>query len=662
MEYIDKLRTKIRFHARAYYVYDEPEIKDSEYDLMFRELLSLEDKNPELITLDSPTQQVGGSILDGFETVTHEAKMLSLDNVFNYDELVTFFGKHVDVESVELCCEPKLDGLAVSLVYIDGVLVEAGTRGDGSTGENVTANVKTIKSIPLKLYGKKIPTRLVVRGEVYMPIKAFEDNNAEAIKTNGKVFVNPRNAAAGSLRLLNPNITASRKLAFYAYDIPIMEGIELPDTLDGRYKLIRDFGLPVSPSVRVVNGALAAGKYIAALNKHRETFPYEIDGSVIKINSIAEQKRIGVVTRAPRHSVAYKYPDKEVFTYLDGVTFQVGRTGAITPVAKLEPVFCSGATVSSATLHNEDEIKRLDIMIGDKVVLVRSAECIPKILSVVKQERDDRICMPILYPTKCPVCGFGLVRVPGESKHYCNNGLNCDAQRSERIIHFVSRKAFNIDGVGDKLIELLCSDEYSLIKTPADLFKLTKEDLLKVEGIQEKSATNIINAINASKNITLSRLLYAIGIRGIGESTAKALADNYGTLERVKGALDIHHKAIRDIGDILAYNIVEFFNTQSNLNMLIALLDRGVTIAEATVVDVNTESLLFGKTVVVTGSFENYNRETVKEAIVALGGKVSTSISKNTDYLLAGDGGGSKLSKADELGVAIISEADLLDM
>jgi DNA ligase (NAD+) len=660
---LQQLRETLHHHSILYYVEDNPSIPDAEYDRLMRELIDLEQQHPELITADSPSQRVGGAPLSGFTPVAHEVPMLSLDNAFSDEELDAFYRRMSDrllSQSVEqFCCEPKLDGLAVSLLYENGILVRAATRGDGTTGENITENVRTIKAIPLKLRGEGYPQRLEVRGEVFMPKAGFEALNELAIKRGEKTFVNPRNAAAGSLRQLDSRITAKRPLNFYAYSVGIVEQGELATTHYQRLVELKSWGLPMCPETRLVNGLDEVKAYYQSILERRAQLAYEIDGVVIKVNDIQLQEQLGFVSRAPRWAIAFKFPAQEEMTTLNDVEFQVGRTGAITPVAKLEPVFVGGVTVSNATLHNADEIARLGVMVGDKVVIRRAGDVIPQIVSVVLEQRpaDARV---IEFPSACPVCNSDVERVEGEAVARCTGGLVCQAQRKEALKHFVSRKAMDVDGLGEKVIEQLVDKE--MVATPADLYRLSAGQLTILERMGPKSAQNVVAALDKSKVTTLARFIYSLGIREVGEATAANLAQHFRELALIERATHEQLIEVQDIGNVVASHIVAFFAQERNQKVVSELLELGVEWPEIEQKDDNVELPLAGKTVVLTGSLSQLSRTDAKAALQQLGAKVAGSISKKTDILFAGENAGSKLAKAQELGIEVKSEQDLMDL
>ncbi|MGR5260930.1 NAD-dependent DNA ligase LigA [Vibrio astriarenae] len=660
---LQELRETLHYHAVKYYVEDSPELPDAEYDRLMRELLDLEAAHPELVTIDSPSQRVGGAPLAGFESVTHELPMLSLDNAFDDDELDGFAkraNERLIAEKVEqFCCEPKLDGLAVSLLYENGVLVQAATRGDGSTGENITENVRTISAIPLKLQGNDWPTRIEVRGEVFMPKAGFERLNEQALKKGEKVFVNPRNAAAGSLRQLDSRITATRPLSFYAYSVGIVEGMSLSSSHYERFLQLKGWGLPMCPETQRLDNLEQVKEYYTSILDKRDALPYEIDGVVIKVDSIAQQESLGFVARAPRWAIAYKFPAQEELTTLNDVEFQVGRTGAITPVAKLEPIFVGGVTVSNATLHNADEIARLGVKIGDCVVIRRAGDVIPQIVSVVSERRPEN-AQEIVFPTQCPVCQSEVERVEGEAVARCSGGLVCQAQRKEALKHFVSRKALDVDGLGEKVIEQLVDRE--MVETPADLFKLSAGIITVLDRMGPKSAQNVVNALEKSKQTTLPRFLFSLGIREVGEATAANLAQHFLTLDSIQAASHEQLLEVSDVGEIVASHITAFFSQEKNQQVIDDLLAQGITWQEVEAIDESTPQPLAGLTVVLTGSLSKLTRSDAKAALQNLGAKVTGSVSKKTDMLFAGENAGSKLAKAQELGIEIKTEDDLIAM
>ena len=662
-EQITALRTTLRHHEYLYHVMDTPEIPDAEYDRLMVQLRELESAHPDLITPDSPTQRVGAAPLAAFEQVRHEVPMLSLDNTFDEAGFLAFNKRVQDrlksTDELTYCCELKLDGLAVSLLYEDGLLVRAATRGDGTTGENITANVRTIHAIPLRLHGDNIPARVEVRGEVFITESGFEKLNEEARRTGAKVFANPRNAAAGSLRQLDPRITAKRPLTFFCYGFGLLEGGEMPASHWQRLQQFKAWGLPVTDRIRLAHSADEVLAFYRQVEQERPSLGFDIDGVVIKVDSQALQEQLGFVARAPRWAVAFKFPAQEQMTFVRDVEFQVGRTGAITPVARLEPVQVAGVVVSNATLHNADEIARLGLRIGDKVVIRRAGDVIPQVVNVVESERPEET-REIVFPSHCPVCGSDVERVEGEVVTRCTGGLICGAQRKEALKHFVSRRAMDVDGMGDKIIDQLVEKEYVL--TPADLFRLTAGKLTGLDRMGPKSAQNVVDALEKAKSTTLARFLYALGIREVGEATAANLANHFGELEKVMNAdLDALIE-VQDVGKVVATHVRNFMDEESNRAVIRDLTEEiGVHWPQVEVVNVEEiDSPFAGKTVVLTGSLSQMNRDDAKERLVALGAKVSGSVSKKTDLLIAGEAAGSKLAKAQELGIPVIDEAEMI--
>ena len=658
---IDKLRQDLRRYEYEYHVLDNPTIPDAEYDRLFHQLKALEAAHPELITADSPTQRVGAKPLSGFAQIRHEIPMLSLDNAFSDEEFYAFVKRIEDrlirlPEPLTFCCEPKLDGLAVSILYVNGVLTQAATRGDGTTGEDITANIRTIRNIPLQLLMDNPPARLEVRGEVFMPHAGFERLNQQALEKGEKTFANPRNAAAGSLRQLDPKITSKRPLVLNAYGIGIAEGVDLPNTHYDRLQWLKSIGIPVNPEIRLCNGTDEVLDFYRDIQNKRSALGYDIDGTVLKINDIALQEKLGFISKAPRWAIAYKFPAQEELTRLNDVEFQVGRTGAITPVAKLEPVFVAGVTVSNATLHNGDEIERLDIAIGDTVVIRRAGDVIPQIIGVL-HDRRPADARPIIFPKTCPVCDSAIVRIEGEAVARCTGGLFCAAQRKEALKHFVSRKAMDIDGVGGKLIEQLVDRE--LIHTPADLFKLDLTTLTRLERMGAKSAENALASLEKAKNTTLARFIFALGIREVGEATALNLANHFKTLEALQNADLDALQQVPDVGEVVANRILAFWHEPHNVAVVNDLIQQGVHWDDVEVKEIG-ENLFKGKTVVLTGTLTQMGRNEAKALLQEMGAKVSGSVSAKTDFVIAGDAAGSKLTKAQELGVAVLTEEEFL--
>ena len=661
LEEINQLRAALDEANYRYYVLDEPTLTDADYDRKFQRLQQLEAEHPELVTPDSPTQRVGAAPADGFPSVAHAIPMLSLDNAFSRDDIFAFAERVAErlectADDLEFTCEPKLDGAAVSLVYEQGMLVSGATRGDGRTGEGITSNLRTLRSVPLKLMGKNVPALLEVRGEVIMRHAGFEALNERAREEGSKVFANPRNAAAGSLRQLDPRITAKRPLEFHAYQAARLEP-DLGDTAHSELmQRLSTLGFRASAELKVVKGPQAVADYCEQLGEKRDGLGFDIDGVVIKVNDLRHQRELGFVARAPRWAVAFKYPAQEEVTTLNDVEFQVGRTGAITPVARLEPVTVAGVTVSNATLHNADEIKRLDVMIGDTVSIRRAGDVIPQVVSVHTELRpaDAR---KIIFPEHCPVCGSDIERIEGEAVARCSGGLYCAAQRKEALKHFASRKALDIDGLGEKLIVQLV--DLGWVETPAALFHLSVEQLQNLPRMGEKSATNLVNALETAKSTTLARFIYALGIREVGEATAANLANHFGTLDAIQAAELEALEAVNDVGPIVAAHVHTFFRQPHNQETIAALIEAGITWQEAEVTQGPTP--LEGQTWVLTGSLESMTRDEGKARLQALGAKVAGSVSKKTTCLVAGEAAGSKLTKAEQMGVEVVDEATFIE-
>lgn len=659
----DSLRDQIRHHNYRYHALDDPEIPDAEYDQLMRDLQDLESEYPELVSPDSPTQRVGDTPISAFGTVQHELPMLSLGNAFTEAELHDFHRRVLDRLDLSAdadmvyAAEPKLDGAAVSLLYENGLLVRGATRGDGTTGEDITHNVRTIESIPLRLLGAGYPRRLEVRGEVFMPKAGFDAYNKKARKAGEKTFVNPRNAAAGSLRQLDPKLTARRPLDMFAYSVGIAEGGKsLPDRHSEIIDQLQEWGVKVCPERRVVRGVSGCLDFYASLGERRDGLAYEIDGVVYKVDSLAMQNELGFVSRAPRWAIAHKFPAQEELTEVEAIEFQVGRTGAVTPVARLKPVFVGGVTVSNATLHNIDELHRKDVRVGDTVIVRRAGDVIPEVVRVIPQRRPKG-ARRVELPGECPVCGSHVERGEGETVARCTGGLFCAAQRAEALKHFVSRRALDVEGLGAKLIEQLVTT--ARLKTPADIFRLRREDLEELERMGEKSADNLIRSIEASKATTLARFLFALGIREVGEATAGGLAAHYGRLEKLVTASEDELQGIQDIGPIVAARIRAFFDEEHNLNVIARLREYGVEWPEFDPTGTKKDGKLSGKTFVLTGTLPNLTRDQAKDLIQAAGGKVTGSVSKKTDYLVAGAKAGSKLVNAEKFDVAVLNEDDL---
>ena len=654
----DKLRAEIERHNRLYYRLDAPEISDAEYDALLRELQDLEREHPELVTPDSPTRRVGAAPLEAFAPVRHEIPMLSLDNAFSDEEVVAFdrrIRETLGEAEPEYVAEPKLDGLAVSLIYENGLLVRAATRGDGSVGEDVTANVRTIRSVPLRLTGDRWPARFEARGEVFMPRKGFEAFNARARERGEKVFVNPRNAASGSLRQLDPRMSASRPLAFYCYGHGIFPEEALPPRHQDILARFAEWGLPVSPEIRVVHGVEGCIARYGELLERRAALPYEIDGVVFKLARFSGQAEMGFVSRAPRWAIARKFPAEETATRVVAIEVQVGRTGALTPVARLEPVFVGGVTVTNATLHNPDEIARKDVRVGDTVIVRRAGDVIPEVVRIVPERRPEET-QPFQMPDVCPVCGSAAVRVPEEALVRCSGGLFCPAQHKGSVMHFASRRAMDIDGLGDKLVDQLLDS--GLLRTVADLYRLRAEDVAALERMGDKSADNLVRAIAHSKNTTLPRFLYALGIREVGEVTAQILARHFHSLDALMAADETQLQEAPDIGPVVAGQIAAFFRQPHNREVIAELRELGVHWAEEA--PETGARPLAGQTFVLTGTLTAMTREDATAKLQALGAKVAGSVSKKTSFVVAGQDAGSKLAKAGELGVPVLDETELL--
>jgi len=659
---LESLRETINRHNYNYYVLDEPEIPDAEYDRLLRELQHLEQQYPDLITPDSPTQRVGAVPLKAFGQVQHDVPMLSLDNAFSSDELRDFdqrICERLRLEQVSYCAEPKMDGLAVSLLYEQGVLVRAATRGDGYTGEDITVNIRTIHSVPLRLIGNDYPARLEVRGEVYMTRQGFIDLNRAQAKRGEKQFANPRNAAAGSLRQLDSRITAQRPLAMDCYGVGIIEGGELPASHSESLLWLKSLGLHINDHVQQLSGVDACQDYYQKILVQRDKLPYEIDGVVFKVDRFDLQERMGFVSRAPRWAIAYKFPAQEELTTVQAIDVQVGRTGALTPVARLEPVAVGGVTVTNATLHNIDEVHRKDVRVGDTVIVRRAGDVIPEVVSVVLERRPAKTRV-FQLPGHCPECGSDVIRVEGEAVARCSGGLFCPAQRKEAIKHFASRRAMDIEGLGDKLVDQLV--EAGMVEHVDDLYRLQAGPLLTLERMGEKSAENLIRALETSKQTTLPRFLFALGIREVGEATALALANYFGSLDRIIAADTETLEEVPDVGPIVAAHIVSFFAQAHNRQVIDALIRSGVAWPDIDV-DHNTSTRpLAGKTVVLTGTLEGLTRQEAKDRLQGMGARVAGSVSAKTDLVIAGRDAGSKLTKAQALGIEVIDEAALVAM
>ena len=656
----DALRERLDNWNYQYYVLDRPTVPDAEYDRCMQRLQQLEAQYPALQRPDSPTQRVGAAPLDKFRQVSHELPMLSLDNAFNEQDMLDFNRRLLDRlgaghEPLEFACEPKLDGIAVSLLYRDGLLVRGATRGDGSTGEDITHNVRTIASIPLRLRGSGYPAVLEVRGEIYLPRAGFEELNEAARQRGDKTFVNPRNAAAGSLRQLDARITARRPLQMCCYGVGQVQGGELPGAHSQVLECLQHWGLRINALSRVVRGIEACDDYYRELAEQRAELPYDIDGIVFKVNDLGLQQRLGFVSRAPRWAIARKFPAQEEMTRLLDVEFQVGRTGAITPVARLEPVFVGGVTVSNATLHNADEVARLGLRLGDTVVVRRAGDVIPQIVSVVPERRPAGAAA-IAFPATCPVCGSPVERAADEAVLRCMGGLVCAAQQKAAIRHFASRRAMDIEGLGDKLVDQLVDE--GLVDNVAGLYRLQREQLLGLERMGEKSADNLLQALERSKRTSLPRFIFALGIREVGEATALALARHFGSWEALAQASEEQLLQVSDVGPVVADHLVQFFDSPSSMAVVEQLRAAGVSWPDLAVSA--AELPLSGQTWVVTGKLEALGRDEARARLQALGAKVAGSVSAKTTCVVAGPGAGSKLARATELGVEVLDEAAFL--
>ena len=654
---VAQLREQIDYHNYRYYVLDDPEIPDAQYDRLMRELQTLEAEHPELVTPDSPTQRVGAQPLSAFGEVRHALPMLSLDNAFDDDEVADFDRRareRLEVDSIDYTAEPKLDGLAVSLLYEDGRLVRGATRGDGTTGEDITQNVRTIDSIPLRLRGDDYPRRLEVRGEVFMSHAGFQSLNRRQQEQGDKLFANPRNAAAGSLRQLDARITAQRPLEIFCYGVGLTEDGSLPERHSGILECLKGWGLRVYKGIEQVTGLQGCIDYYRRLETQRDALPFDIDGVVFKVDRIDYQQRLGFVARAPRWAIARKFPAQEEMTRVLGIDVQVGRTGAITPVARLEPVFVGGVTVTNATLHNEDEVHRKDVRVGDTVIVRRAGDVIPEVVSVIREHRPKG-ARKFVMPVRCPVCGSDIERVEGEAVARCTGGLYCEAQRKEAIKHFASRRAMDIEGLGDKLVDQLV--DQGLIEDVAGLYSLEATTVAGLERMGEKSADNLVKALEKSKDTTLDRFLYALGIREVGEATARALAQAFGDLNVIMKASAEELEAVRDIGPVVARHIVHFFEQPHNIEVIDKLLAAGIAWPK---IEVDRHQPLAGRSYVLTGTLESMTRDEVKQKLQALGATVSGSVSAKTTAVIAGEKAGSKLAKAEKLGVQVLDENELM--
>jgi DNA ligase (NAD+) len=658
-----KLRAEIEHHNYRYYVLDDPEITDAEYDRLFRELAGLETAHPELVTPDSPTQRVGAQPLAQFASVPHRTPMLSLNNAFSEEDVAAFDRRVREglelspANSVEYVAEPKFDGLAISLRYDGGIFAQGATRGDGRTGEDVTPNLRTIRSIPLKVRGREAPATLEVRGEVLIYRSDFDNLNERQRSRGDKEFANPRNAAAGSLRQLDSRITASRPLRFFAYGIGNAAGAPLPALHSDMLDWLVSLGFPVCAERAVVSGVKGLADFYNAMAARRARLAFDIDGVVYKVNSIEQQLRLGFVARAPRFAIAHKFPAEEAETVVLGIDVQVGRTGALTPVARLAPVFVGGATVTNATLHNEGELERKDIRIGDAVVVRRAGDVIPEVVRALPDKRP-REARTFRMPARCPVCGSKVVRLPEEAVTRCSGGLVCAAQRKQAILHFASRRAMDIEGLGDRLVDQLVDRD--LVKTPADIYRLDAATLAGLDRMGDKSAQNVVAAIDRSRATTLERFIYALGIRNVGEATARDLARQFGSLDRLIESGEEALLEVKDVGPVVALSIRQFFSERHNLQVIRQLRSGGVRWPEHGGTPRQPEGALAGKTFVLTGTLPMMSREAARELVESAGGKVGGSVSKKTDYVVAGIDPGSKHDRALELGITILDEAGLL--
>lgn len=660
----EDLRRQLELHNYRYHVLDDPEVSDAEYDRLLNELKQIEAANPALITPDSPTQRVGATPVSELQEAVHTTPMLSLDNAFTDEDLINFdrrVRERLETDKIiEYVAEPKLDGLAMSFRYENGKLVRAATRGDGMKGEDVTHNVRTIKAVPTQLRGKA-PDVIDVRGEIFMTLAGFKAMNQRALEKGEKVFVNPRNAAAGTMRQLDPRLAASRPLDVFFYAVGEHGNWKLPATHFEVLEQLREWNLKVSPLAKAVQGVEGCLEYYRDIGEKRSSLKYEIDGVVYKVNRFAQQRELGFVSRAPRWAIAHKFPAHEENTIVRDVEFQVGRTGALTPVARLEPIFVGGVTVSNATLHNMDEVQRKDVHIGDTVVIRRAGDVIPEVVKVVL-ERRPKNARPVELPEKCPICGSAVEREEGEAVARCTGSLSCAAQLKGALLHFAGRRAMDVDGLGEKIVDQLIEGESPLVKSPADLYKLTVDQFANLERLGEKSAKNLVDALEKSKKTTLSRFLYAAGIRDVGESTAAALANHFGSMEALQDANEAAIEEVKDVGPIVAAHVHTFFQQPHNREVIQALRDRGVHWPAQKARAAPAEGPFTGKTFVLTGTLESMSRDDAGDRITALGGKVTGSVSKKTSYVVAGAEAGSKLTKAQELNVEILDEAAFLKL
>ena len=658
---LKNLKKTIQEHDHAYYLLDDPIISDHEYDSLFQELKKIESENPHLITPDSPTQRVGGRPLDEFKQITHKKPMLSLGNAFGNDELNAFYKRvteTLDITDIEFSAELKFDGLAISLFYEEGVLKYAATRGDGLVGEDVTHNIKTMKVIPLRLRSDNPPKILELRGEVLMNKEDFLELNEQQKKQDLKVFANPRNAAAGSLRQLDPAVTAKRKLQFFAYGLGEVDTSVHFDYHSQMIDFIESLGVPVSKYSEIVQNNIEMEAYFQKILGQRNALPFDIDGIVFKVNSIKSQNNLGFVSKAPRWAIAYKFPAEEAETIVNDITVQVGRTGAITPVARLKPVFVSGVTVTNATLHNEDEMNRKDIRIGDSVIVRRAGDVVPEVVRVILEKRPNH-AIKFTMPKQCPICGSDIERIDGEAAQRCTGQYKCNAQIKQGISHFISRKAMNIDGLGEKIVDQLF--EQGMLKNIADIYKLDFAVIETMDRFGKKSVENLKESIEISKKTTLGKFIYALGIRNVGEATSKELAAHFRSLDNLFNATVEDYLMVNDIGPVVAESLVKYFHNANNQQIINSIIASGIS--WPTLKEINAiNSKLNNQTFVVTGTLNSFSRDEIKDLIEANGGKVSGSVSKKTSYVIVGDNPGSKADKASELGVPIITEINLMEM
>jgi len=658
---LKNLKKIIQEHDHAYYLLDDPLISDHEYDSLFQELKKIESENPHLITPDSPTQRVGGRPLDEFKQITHKKPMLSLGNAFGNDELNAFYKRvteTLDITDIEFSAELKFDGLAISLFYEEGVLKYAATRGDGLVGEDVTHNIKTMKVIPLRLKSDNPPKILELRGEVLMNKEDFLELNEQQKKQDLKVFANPRNAAAGSLRQLDPAVTAKRKLQFFAYGLGEVDTSVHFDYHSQMIDFIESLGVPVSKYSEIVQNNIEMEAYFQKILGQRNALPFDIDGIVFKVNSIKSQNNLGFVSKAPRWAIAYKFPAEEAETIVNDITVQVGRTGAITPVARLKPVFVSGVTVTNATLHNEDEMNRKDIRIGDSVMVRRAGDVVPEVVRVILEKRPNH-AIKFTMPKQCPICGSDIERIDGEAAQRCTGQYKCNAQIKQGISHFISRKAMNIDGLGEKIVDQLF--EHGMLRNIADIYKLDFAVIENMDRFGKKSVENLKESIEISKKTTLGKFIYALGIRNVGEATSKELAAHFRSLDNLFNATVEDYLMVNDIGPVVAESLVKYFHNANNQQIINSIIASGIS--WPTLKEINAiNSKLNNQTFVVTGTLNSYSRDEIKDLIEANGGKVSGSVSKKTSYVIVGDNPGSKADKANELGVPIITEINLMEM